>query len=143
MKTDVPYIVIDTNVLISAGLIPNSIIAQVVALAVSQFIVAQNKDTWSELATRIARKKFDRYFGAMGRQRHLVELAKYIEDIPQIANVEVSRDSDDDKFVSLAIDAGAAIIISGDSDLKDIKKHEGIEILSPAQFFERYSDSSI
>jgi predicted nucleic acid-binding protein len=38
----------------------------------------------------------------------------------------------------LAIDAGAKIIISGDPDLKTIKVYEGIEILSPSHFFDRF-----
>ena len=60
MKTDLAYIVIDTNVLISAGLLPQSKTAQVLALAVEHFVIAQNQLTWLELETRIARLKFDR-----------------------------------------------------------------------------------
>ena len=46
------YIVIDTNVLISAGLLPQSTTAQALALAVEHFVMAQNQDTWHELETR-------------------------------------------------------------------------------------------
>ena len=52
--------------------------------------------------------------------------------------VTVSRDTTDDKFIALAIDSGASILISGDPDLKAVKTYKGIEMLSPAQFFERY-----
>jgi predicted nucleic acid-binding protein len=38
----------------------------------------------------------------------------------------------------LAIDSGARVLISGDPDLKEVQTYKGIEILSPAQFFERY-----
>ena len=55
-----------------------------------------------------------------------------------LTEVSVSRDKTDDKFIALAIDSGATVIISGDSDLKDVQAYKGIEILSPAQFFERY-----
>jgi predicted nucleic acid-binding protein len=48
MKTDPAYIVIDTNVLISAGLLPQSKTAQVLALAVEHFVIAQNQLTWQE-----------------------------------------------------------------------------------------------
>jgi uncharacterized protein len=50
----------------------------------------------------------------------------------------VSRDSDDDKFISLALDAGAKLIISGDPDLKEIKKYQNIDIFSPTEFFAKY-----
>lgn len=138
MKNSTAYIVIDTNALISAGLLPESKTAQVLALAVEHFVIAQNQETWHELETRIARPKFDCYFGESGRLRHLVKIAQSIKNFEVAANVSVSRDKSDDKFIALAIDSGAAIIISGDPDLKNVQTYEGIEILSPAQFFERF-----
>ena len=137
MKSKATYIVIDTNVLISAGLLPESKTAQVLALAVEHFVIAQNQDTWHELETRIARSKFDRYFSESGRLRHLVAIAQSIQHFELTTEVSVSRDKTDDKFISLAIDSGATILISGDPDLKDVKTYKGIEILTPAQFFER------
>jgi len=74
MKSKPAYIVIDTNVLISAGLLPNSKSAQVLAMAVEQFVIAQNDSTWHELETRIARQKFDRYFEKDGRLKHLIQM---------------------------------------------------------------------
>jgi len=139
MKTELPYIVIDTNVLISAGLLPQSKSAQVLALAVEHFVIAQNQETWHELETRIARSKFDPYFGDSGRLRHLVKIAQSIQRFGVSASVSVSRDKSDDKFIGLAMDSGAKILISGDPDLKDIKTYKGIEILSPVQFFESFS----
>ena len=139
MKTELVYIVIDTNVLISAGLLPQSKTAQVLALAVEHFVIAQNKDTWHELETRIARPKFDRYFGDSGRLRHLAKIAQSIHRFEVSAAVSVSRDKTDDKFIELAIDSGASILISGDPDLRVVKTFKGVEILSPAQFFDRFS----
>ena len=138
MKNKPAFIVIDTNVLISAGLLPQSKTAQVLALAVAHFVIAQNQDTWHELETRIARPKFDRYFGDSGRLRHLVKIAQSIQGFEVRAAASVSRDKTDDKFIALAIDSGASILISGDPDLKEVQAYEGIEILSPAQFFERF-----
>lgn len=142
MKNKPAYIVIDTNVLISAGLLPTSKTAQVLALAVEHFVIAQNHLTWHELETRIARPKFDTYFGDSGRLRHLVKIAQSIQYFDVKADASVSRDMTDDKFIALAIDSGAKLLISGDPDLKDIRTHKGIDILSPAQFLERYKPSS-
>jgi uncharacterized protein len=138
MKTEPATIVIDTNVLISAGLLPQSKTAQVLALAVEHFVIAQNRLTWHELETRIARSKFDRYFGDTGRVAHLVKIAQSMQYFEVISEVAISRDAADDKFIALAIDAGARLLISGDPDLKDIRNHRGIEVLSPGHFFERY-----
>jgi putative PIN family toxin of toxin-antitoxin system len=138
MKTiELPCIVIDTNVLISAGLLPNSRTAETLAVATENFVIAQNDQTWHELETRIARKKFDRYFGLDGRSRHLIEIASSVRYFPSVSREVVSRDPDDDKFIGLAMDAGAQFIISGDSDLLVIGQHKGIEIVSAAQFLDR------
>lgn len=138
MKTKPACIVIDTNVLISAGLLPRSMTAQVLALAVEHFVIAQNEHTWHELETRIARPKFDRYFGDSGRLRHLIKIAQSVERFEMSAQVTISRDPTDDKFIALALDSAASIVISGDPDLQELGTHRGVEILSPALFFERY-----
>ena len=105
MKTKQAYIVIDTNVLISAGLLPQSKMAQVLALAVEHFVIAQNEHTWHKLETRIARPKFDRYFGDFGRLKHLVKIAQSVERFEMSAEVAISRDPTDDKFIALAMDS--------------------------------------
>lgn len=131
-------VVIDSNVLISAALLPKSKTAQVVTLAVQHFVIAQNDATWKELETRIAKQKFDRYFGTDGRLQHLVKLAQVSQWFEQVATDNASRDANDDMFINLAIDAGAKLIISGDQDLTVLKNYQGIAILSPTEFFERF-----
>ena len=142
MKSKPAYIVIDTNVLISAGLLPNSKSAEVLAIAVEQFVIAQNDSTWHELETRIARQKFDRYFEKDGRLKHLIQIAQSIKRFKSFAKIKASADETDNKFIELAIDAQSSIIISGDPDLKNIQVYAEIEILSPSIFFDRYQNSS-
>ena len=132
------YIVIDTNVLISAAILPQSKIGALLEIVVDNFVIAQNESTFTELESRIHREKFDRYFGDDGRIIFLTRLAQVVENFPIKTQIQISRDADDDKFIGLAIDSGATILISGDLDLKDVKTHKGIEILSPAQFFDRF-----
>ena len=141
MKSKPAYIVIDTNVLISAGLLPNSKSAQVLAMAVERFVIAQNEATWHELETRIARQKFDRYFEKDGRLKHLIQIAQSIKRFESNAKIKLSRDEADNKFIELAIDSQSCMIISGDPDLKNIQVYKGIEILSPAIFFDRFQNS--
>lgn len=133
------YIVIDTNVIISAAILPNSKTARALELAVVHFVIAQNRTTWEELESRIERSKFDPYFGEFGRIAFLSRFSQFTQDFPATENVQISRDADDDKFIALALDSGANMLISGDSDLKDVKAYRGIEILSPAQFLERFN----
>ena len=142
MKSKTPYIVIDTNVLISAGLLPHSKTASVLTLALNHFSIAQNEGTWQELQTRILRTKFDKYFGLEGRVRHIVTIARSVTFFDPHAVESASPDPDDNMFLALAVDAGAKVIISGDPDLKDLKTHKGIRILSPTEFFEEFSQFS-
>lgn len=137
--TDRPaFIVIDTNVLISASLLPRSRMARLVALAAANFVIAQNEATWDELISRIERDKFDRYFGDDGRLKFMSGLAQVVQFFDSVATVQVSRDPDDDKFIGLAIDAKASLIVSGDADLQDVKSYQGINIVSPSAFLERF-----
>ena len=137
MTNKLPTIVIDSNVLISAGILPQSRLAQVLIIAAEQFVIAQNEATWNELLSRIEREKFDRYFGENGRLGYLSKIAQLVQFFDEVSDERVSRDADDDKFVSLALDANAKIIISGDRDLKEIKTHKGIAIMSPSTFLEQ------
>jgi predicted nucleic acid-binding protein len=52
--------------------------------------------------------------------------------------VTSSREPSDDKLIALAIDSGARVVISGNPDPQHLGMHHGVEILSPALFFERY-----
>jgi uncharacterized protein len=140
MNEPVP-IVIDTNVLISAGLLPHSKTAQVLTLAVQHFVIAQNQATWQELESRIAPPKFDRYFGESGSLKHLIKIAQSMVMFEASAKAAVSRDKTDDKFIELALDSYAKLIISGDPDLLSVKNYQGIEIISPAEFYGRFSSS--
>ena len=44
--------------------------------------------------------------------------------------VEVSRDPDDDKFISCAVDAKALYVVSGDKDLLEVGRYRFVEIFS-------------
>lgn len=52
--------------------------------------------------------------------------------------IQLSRDLDDDKFLSCAKDAKALYIVSGDMDLLVFEKFENIEIITAKDFCERY-----
>jgi len=46
----------------------------------------------------------------------------------------VSKDPDDDKYIAAAVEGRAVFIVAGDSDLLDLKEHDGIRIVSPRTF---------
>jgi uncharacterized protein len=54
--------------------------------------------------------------------------------IPTPLNPDVCRDPDDIKVLGLAVASGADYIVTGDKDLLDLKKFQGIPILTPRSF---------
>jgi putative PIN family toxin of toxin-antitoxin system len=52
--------------------------------------------------------------------------------------VKLCRDPKDDKFLSCALEAHVACVISGDRDLVDLEKVGEIPILTPAVFVRKY-----
>jgi predicted nucleic acid-binding protein len=52
------------------------------------------------------------------------------------------RDPDDDKFLELAVNGRAELIVSGDNDLLSMESFRGIPIISPAGFVRRATDPS-
>lgn len=75
-----------------------------------------------------------------------VDIAQIIELItihsllflPEPLPFPISRDPDDDKFIALAIAANCKIIVSGDKDLLDIHRYDGVEIINPGDFVKQY-----
>jgi len=47
-----------------------------------------------------------------------------------------SKDPDDDKYIAAAIEGRAAFVVAGDSDLLNLKEHDGIRIVSPRVFLD-------
>lgn len=49
---------------------------------------------------------------------------------------DVVRDSDDNKFLDVALEGGGDYLVSGDDDLLVLDSFDGVEILSPDEFVE-------
>jgi putative PIN family toxin of toxin-antitoxin system len=62
MNSELKKFVIDTNVLISAAIYPQSLAAQTLTAAFAMGDVCRSAETLQELQTVLNRSKFDRYF---------------------------------------------------------------------------------
>jgi len=127
--------VVDSNVLISAALAQGSLPARVVFWLLANGRLLFCDETFAELETRLWRPKFDRYLSLETRRLLLHDLSAAGEwrKLPEENRQAYSRDPEDDKFVWLALSSGADCLISGDRDLLDLDRPEGLSILSPAQ----------
>ena len=50
----------------------------------------------------------------------------------------VCEDPDDDKFFACALSSGSRVIISGDKHLLKVSGYQGIKVLKPREFVDRY-----
>lgn len=65
-----------------------------------------------------------------------------LEIFDSVSNVQICRDSDDDKFINCAIDAQAVYIVSGDNDLLTIGNYAGVEIVTARDFYNKYLNNA-
>lgn len=84
----------------------------------------------------IFRKKFDKYISDETRFAFLSNFRKAVIWIEIIEQVFDCKDPKDNKFLSLAKEENATIIISGDDDLLVLNPYERITILNSRQFLE-------
>lgn len=127
--------VVDSNVLISALLSPAGAPRCVLdQLAGAGSTLLFSNESFTELAVRLAKPKFDPYRTIEQMESFLdwlVELGEWVEPALQ---VEACRDNDDNKFLAIALSGEADCLITGDADLLVLDPFEGLPILKPATF---------
>jgi len=102
----------------------------------SQALFYVPSNTWNELEDVLLRTKFDRYQLADVRRAYLDFLDLAMESTSVHTTLAVCRDPKDDKFLELAIDGHADIIITGDKDLLALHPFHGIPIITPTAYLE-------
>ena len=130
-------IVIDTNVFVSAIVLPLSVPRQVVDKALDEGVVLLSEATISELTEVLFRPKLDHYVSVEERTRFLRQLGGTAEFISIIQNVRECRDPRDDKFLEVALNGRADVIITGDADLLALHPWREIAIGTPAEYLKR------
>jgi uncharacterized protein len=128
------HIVLDTNTIVSALLLPTSIPRQAFDQAFDNGFVIVSEATITELAEVLQRSRFDKY---VREEARLHFLATFIRDTILIAITETitdCRDSKDNKFLEVAVSGQAKVIVTGDRDLLDLHPYRGIAIITPRDF---------
>jgi len=129
-------VVIDTNVLISAALSPHGVPAKLVKTFILSGHIVFSDETYDEFYSRLWKPKFDRYISRERRKMILLDFSNIAEWVEIKGDVRLCRDTDDNKFLEVAIKANASILISGDKDLTILKSVEGIPIVTPSECHE-------
>ena len=130
-------IVVDTNALISRLLVPQSAPGRAVRKAVDAGQLLVSQDTLNELADVLSRAKFDAYVSLDDRQEFFRRLSGVTELVSINYRIQACRDPKDDKFLELAVNGNADLLVTGDDDLLVLNPFRGIPIITPASYLER------
>ena len=131
--------VFDTNSLISAALLRKSINAQALNRAIEVGRIVISESVVSEFSEVIFRKKFDKYFLTDDERLEAIDQIE-INALIFFPSIKISacRDPKDNKFLELAVTAGASCMVSGDQDLLILHPFKNIPILSPEDFLKLF-----
>jgi uncharacterized protein len=126
-------VVVDTNVFVSAILKANSIPFLVVRWIDEHDGLLKSAATEREILGVLARPQI----AAVTVPTFRDDLAKMLADAELVTITEritACRDPNDDKFLELAVNGHADLIVSGDADLLALNPFRGTPIVSPAMF---------
>ena len=126
-------IVLDTNVLVSAALKRNSMPGMAVHLVERSGGLLKSQVTEQQLFEVLARPYFDLLIDPDARA-WLKQLLRAAELVTIIDRIAACRDPTDDKFLELAVNGHADLIVSGDGDLLALNPFRQIPIVTPAAF---------
>ncbi len=128
-------IVVDTNVIASAiffGGKPYQLLHYIMEVRVDVVASKEIVDEYEEIVLRLKQK-----YPRIDTRIPLQELLSKFEIIRVSSDIQVSRDPDDNKFISCAVDGKCLYIVSGDDDLLSVGNYGDVEILTVADFLSR------
>jgi putative PIN family toxin of toxin-antitoxin system len=126
-------VVIDTGVFISAAIKAQTVPNIAVYRAAQRGVLLKSSSTEAELIEVIDRPYLARLIAPAARAR-VLELMALAELVPIAERIAACRDPKDDKFLELAVNGRADVIVSGDADLLVLNPFRGILIVPPATF---------
>jgi|ERR1700733_4734503 putative PIN family toxin of toxin-antitoxin system len=112
-----PRFVLDTNVIVSALLLPDSKPRDAFNRALDSGKIMISISVFVELEAVLSRGKFDKYLTGEWRKEFLAALVREVDFVDIAEVIAVCRDPKDDKFLELAVAGRADCLITGDPDL--------------------------
>lgn len=135
-------VIVDSNVLISRLLLPKSVAARAVTRMVTGARLLVSEETLAELAQTLARDKFNPYVSLADRQGFFELYSRLAEWVSIKTVVRACRDAKDDKFLELAVDGRASLLVTGDKDLLLLSPFRGMRIVTPTEV-QRMTDAEL
>lgn len=131
-------IVFDASAVISAALRESSVPGQALLHAEETDIFALSDPVDAEIEAVLNRPRFATAISEARRTRILEALRGNAAWFVPSEPVTDCRDDKDNKYLELALAAGADAIVSGDADLLVLHPWRGVRILRPAKYLDQY-----
>ncbi len=127
-------IVFDASTVVSAALKADSIPERALLRAEEVDVFALSAAVDAEFTEVLSRPKFARAIPLARRDGFLRILRDAAIWFDPVVRVSDCRDPKDDKYLELALAAGAETIVSSDGDLLVLHPWRGVRILNPADY---------
>jgi putative PIN family toxin of toxin-antitoxin system len=127
-------IVVDATTAVGASIRRGSVPDRAVRHAFASDQVAISEATMAELLDVLARPRLARFIDVELRDEVLALFDTFGVFFTPTEAVADCRDAKDDKYLELALAAGAGTIVSGDGDLLVLHPWRGVRILPPAAY---------
>jgi putative PIN family toxin of toxin-antitoxin system len=127
-------LVFDTNALVSYFMATEAVPGQSFRKAAREAALLASQETLDELADVLLRRKFDAYASLGDRTRFLQLMATTVELVSIVTVIRACRDPRDDKFLEVAVNGEADLIVTGDKDLLALNPFHKVAIITPAAY---------
>ena len=132
-----PNVVFDASSLVGALLKADSIPERALLLARTHATLCLSPAVEAEIRAVFSRPKFRKFLAGRGA-RILDLLATAAVSVTPAEAVSDCRDAKDNKYLDLALAAGATTIVSSDDDLLVLDPWRGIRIVTPAEYVKQF-----
>lgn len=132
--------VVDTNILVRALLKPQGTVAPILGrLRQGDYVLLYSTEILEEIVDVLGRPRFRIKYGIQDRdvEALLALLVLRGEKVTPSQRIEACRDPKDDKFLEIAVEGRAEILVTGDQDLLVLSPFQGIPFVTPAEFLAR------
>ena len=132
--------VLDSNILVSALVVPVGKPAQVIKHAHEEtFALCLSEDILQETNIALHRRHIQRRFHPT--EERIEEFLAALRDFCQLVTVQhveniILNDPPDNLVLACAVEGKADYLVSGNLHLLDLEQHRGVKIVTPAQFLE-------
>lgn len=127
-------IVLDTNAIVAA-FAARGLCAEVFEVCVTGHVLVASEHILAEVGDTLLKKLHLHKTIANEVLTYLRDIAEMVK--PDVIDCSLCRDKDDLAVIGTAQKGKAAVLVTGDADILSLKSYQGIDFITPREFWER------